>query len=363
MQFVMILEKIFAILFCFQVVYLLIDLFPRNRLDRLGDASRNGRGDKRLTWQECFTIILCIISCCFFVVVIVATYIKLKWPWLMLIIMAMSILRNIKRAYESVGIITRVVRENEAKKLTEREKLAVYFFAMALWFFDQYGYPERILVLVGQIQKWWIFEVAICLTYLFLYFIHVFYICALMPIPMKILSKLYTHIMKFVPKSFSAACRRAIGFDDEEALSSFYTVKYVEMSLGEPLVCKILGFITTPVVFLAECIILFVRFLFLILKGVVAYLGGLLVLVKGTLDRVTTKCINAPDKLITAVSFRIAIILAFVFTVALNRYQPFFNNYDKSTAVFEFIASTITIPIIFEWIYAVKNRVELDKNE
>lgn len=61
------------------------------------------------------------------------------------------------------------------------------------------------------------------------------------------------------------------------------------------------------------------------------------------------------DKHIVAVSFRLALIFSLVSIVILNRYQPFFKEYEASTTVFEFLASSIIIPVVFEWIYSIRN--------
>lgn len=49
--------------------------------------------------------------------------------------------------------------------------------------------------------------------------------------------------------------------------------------------------------------------------------------------------------------------MALVCTVVFNRYQPIFRMQEASTAVLEFIASAIIIPIIFEWISSFKNNL------
>ena len=69
------------------------------------------------------------------------------------------------------------------------------------------------------------------------------------------------------------------------------------------------------------------------------------------------------DKKIVAVSFRIAIIAALVITVIVNRYDVFVKNVEESTSVLEFIASSIIIPVVFEWINSGRKSAEIEKND
>ena len=56
------------------------------------------------------------------------------------------------------------------------------------------------------------------------------------------------------------------------------------------------------------------------------------------------------DRRLVAISSRIAVILTFSTLVIVNRIAPFFKNIESSTAILEFIASAIIIPVVFEWI-------------
>ena len=86
-------------------------------------------------------------------------------------------------------------------------------------------------------------------------------------------------------------------------------------------------------------------------------------LIRKTIRRMADEILGMSDKHIVAISFRIALIAAFVFTVILNRYEPFLKLDEASTGVLEFLASTVIIPIIFEWIYSYKQNSEQSNEE
>lgn len=66
--------------------------------------------------------------------------------------------------------------------------------------------------------------------------------------------------------------------------------------------------------------------------------------------RICVWLISLSDKRIVAVSFRIAVILGLGCTVLINRYAPFLHYNEESTAVLEFIASALIIPVVLNWI-------------
>jgi fructose-specific phosphotransferase system IIC component len=82
----------------------------------------------------------------------------------------------------------------------------------------------------------------------------------------------------------------------------------------------------------------------------VGYIFILARMVKKTLNRIANWLLGLSDKRIVVISFRIGIIMALVLVVILNRYQSIFKLEDANTAILEFVASAIIIPVAFEWI-------------
>ena len=60
---------------------------------------------------------------------------------------------------------------------------------------------------------------------------------------------------------------------------------------------------------------------------------------------------------VIVISFRIAIIAALLLLVALNEYGIFCTS-KETTAVVEFIASVLIIPIVFEWVHSALKKHE-----
>ena len=65
---------------------------------------------------------------------------------------------------------------------------------------------------------------------------------------------------------------------------------------------------------------------------------------------------NTSEKSVVIVAFRISLILGLCLTVIINRYVPFFASPETPSAIIEFIASVIIIPVILEWIMSFRKR-------
>ena len=108
-------------------------------------------------------------------------------------------------------------------------------------------------------------------------------------------------------------------------------------------------------IFCFPIIIMFISILISLISYSVGYICVLTKMIKKTLNSLSNWLSELSDKRIVAISFRIALILALICIVVLNRYQPIFKMQEANTAIFEFVASAIIIPIVFEWISSIKN--------
>ena len=120
-------------------------------------------------------------------------------------------------------------------------------------------------------------------------------------------------------------------------------------------------YLLLPITFVLDIIIKFVSILISLIRDSVGYICVLARMIKKTLNSLSNWLSELSDKRIVAISFRIALILALICIVVLNRYQPIFKMQEANTAVFEFVASAIIIPVVFEWINSIKNNQSREK--
>ncbi len=72
--------------------------------------------------------------------------------------------------------------------------------------------------------------------------------------------------------------------------------------------------------------------------------------------------LDISDRKLVGISFRMAIISALVIMVVSDRYKPIFTLYEESTAILEFLASAIIIPVTFEWINSRTYKKNIEEN-
>ena len=61
------------------------------------------------------------------------------------------------------------------------------------------------------------------------------------------------------------------------------------------------------------------------------------------------------DRKIVVIFLRGSFILSILSLVIYNRYNPLMKQYNEGTAIFEFLSSTILIPLLLSWILELKN--------
>lgn len=97
-----------------------------------------------------------------------------------------------------------------------------------------------------------------------------------------------------------------------------------------------------------------IGFVIMVFISLIWYFIRFLFLTCGICDKFTIWMLSLSDRRVIAISFRIAIAVGFLCTVIINRYTPFLNYQEKSTAVFEFLSSVVMIPIVLDWIQSLK---------
>ena len=115
-------------------------------------------------------------------------------------------------------------------------------------------------------------------------------------------------------------------------------------------------YILLPASFVADVIIMLIKVFISMIESAVGYTYVLGRMIKITMGRLADRFVELTNKRMIAICFRIAIILALVCTGVINRYQPIFRNEEATTAILEFVASAIIIPIVFDWISSIRKK-------
>lgn len=128
----------------------------------------------------------------------------------------------------------------------------------------------------------------------------------------------------------------------------------------------LLSFLYLPVLII-DILFIFVLQIVYLFESILCYIFLLLRQITDVIYNINKWILSLSVKTVIAIAFRVAIIFGLIYTVGVNRYSPIFRNDEESTAVTEFIASSIIIPLILEWLLSFrpqwKKSIEENKRE
>ena len=354
-------SKIFKIIFPLTLVITTIwgawgekETFSYEKTDQDTTVSKQPkqRWEKRIDWLLIGSLIVLLI------IGIVALWTSLfEYIWIFTVVSTPLYLEYITGAYVSVNILGNVIKENSHDKLSTREKNAIEIIAYVIWYLGNtnlYNWVEKNIIQCPNVV---LSDALLAFLYIIVLLVYTFFILALLPTPLFCGIKFLRFIVKNFPRKkqlemFGNWLIEHINFPVKTKPILVHAINYAKECNQR--ITKYLIYLLLPVVYFVDIIKLIISFICAFFVSTVGYLVLLFRLIKTSMKRFFLWILNLSDKRIVAVSFRVALIFAFISVVAMNRYQPFFREYEKSTAVFEFLASSIIIPIIFEWISSAR---------
>ncbi len=278
--------------------------------------------------------------------------------WIIVILAIPGYIDNFTDAYVSVGIIGTLINSDDNNKMSNRERNAITSFAYVIWFFGYLKFFDYIIDFLEGISNELLVDALQGIFYVVFSFIYIFLLCALMPVFFSAIFKGLKLIYKLLSK-IEMINKLVAAVTDNRKIKVEYKLflyKLMDLIKTSKYLKKIIGSLLFPIVFLIDVCLLFLTMVISIVFSGINDFFALLKMIKKSFSHIQKSISKITDKQIVAMSFRIATIVSLTAIVIENRYFPFFRNSEASTAVFEFIASAIIIPLIFEWIYSYRIR-------
>lgn len=261
---------------------------------------------------------------------------------------------------KSIGTIKNIVTQRKDYSLSRREYEAIYLFSYGVIYLILINIDGFFLKIISNIEIIMVRDMLIAFLYIIIVSIYLFLICALL---LLIINKIgnskkvmlmfdkmwraYQHVIRYI---FS----KVHSVNDWKYHASIYAKENTDIRKIVKLVIivPLIGF---------DIIYNLFRGMF---NFVVAFVGGLLSLIYYFLSGVKHLFIaiyRLPDVKWISYSLRISIILALTIVVIINRYSSIFISINSSTETLEFIAGTIVIPMMLEFVLTYKK--EFGKKE
>ena len=356
-----VLERIFNILFTISIIISAIVGMKKMFASSSQESTESNVSDNennKSSWKDNLKLAIILSAIVVLIVGVVFIVINIKnLYWLIIFISVPTYLEQITGTYQSFGIVEKVVKSSNNGKLSFKEQVAIKTLAYALWFLGIYKIFEKVIANSYACTNVYLSDMSVALIYVLAFYLYIFFICSLLPELIFSAIRLLKKIFAILPwKSKIKSCGDFWVNKIEKPIAFKSTLISQWETIGKwKLFIRWIRYLLLPITFVLDIIIMLINVMISFISSSVGYFFVLARMVKKTVNRISNWTLGLSDKRVVVISFRIALIMALICIVILNRYQSIFKMEDASTAVFEFVASAIIIPVVFEWINSVKN--------
>ena len=356
------LKRIFNYSFPIWLIAMVVLSFKRNSLKKdksqaINEAKKSQK-EPLTQWEKIIYTLFGIIVIVLFLAIICFVFAEFsRFKWVLFALAIPVYLQYLAGVCLAIGTLGSVVNSKDNKRLSVKENFAIQTVAYIVWVLSGMNLDESLINWVKLNFDGAVLDAYMALIFVGCFFVYIFLILSLIYIPLFCGIKFVDIIIVRIP--FRNALQRMgeyfVSNINSEKKQKLLLIKAIKRIMEHKGILKIGMCVLIPVALIIDIARAFVLSLFTFLLASFGYIVILFRAIKNSTRALSLWLINLSDKRIIAISFRLALIFAFVSVVVLNRYQPIFCEYEKSTAVFEFLASSIVIPIVFEWIYSVRN--------
>lgn len=354
-----ILNQIFTFVFPIALITtLMLNVKDKDLTKRIDKETNESKTMERRALEKRINLFLLISVLLLFILFIVILWtVFLKYLWIVFVFSIPLYLRYLAGASIAIGTLGNIIRSTEKSTMSARERLSIQTIAYVAWFLSMLKPYEKLWGIINRYPNPIITDALTALLFVGFSFIYCFLILSLAATPICYVIKLIDTMGNHIPmkKKLEQIGEYFVSGIDIEINNKTLLLCMVNYIKNSKQLAKYLLAVLFPIAYLLDLIKLLVIALFYELRSAIGYIVTFFRAVKRAIVALVSWGLKLSDKHIVAVSFRLALIFALVSIVVLNRYQPVFKEYEESTAVFEFLASSIIIPIVFEWIYSIRN--------
>lgn len=317
------------------------------------------KSDAVWTWKDTIWFSLMLIAVILLVSIALFISSVYKTRFLMTIIMISYILGQIARAFPSAETVGNIVRGKASKTLGANDCFSIITLALLVSYLNTYGILDKAVEYVNRQTNTILSDWMMLGFYVVSIAIATFFICSLALTPLKIAIKLFikisSHFSNWKERPFFNKLKKRV---NGTYSTKTWTASLIECSMKQrSAVCHLLR-LGVPITIILDILRLAVLFVYELAVSMIWHLVCITVSVGKVFSKIGKWILSLSDRNVVVISFRIAIILGLGCTVVINQYEPFLIN-PETTSVFEFLSSTIIIPIILEWILSYKTQIKM----
>lgn len=359
----LIIKRLFTILnyiLLFNVAIIALRFWPRNTLSKESTQEKS-----RWKWKDTIWLIIMLISTGLICAIpfLLLSYNKAKiGSWLLGAMSLSVLLRYAAQIIPSTKTVKHIVTGDGLGSLKLSENIALIILLFLLLVLYSFHIEERIQELILACPSLILRDFLFALFSVFLLSICIFFISALSVNPIKYIiflaKRLLTHIPISANKFEFLIKQKLFGEMSTETI----TATSIEFIRRRTMFLKI---ILSPLILLSAILDIVTRsisYAFITIVSIIWYCYCIIKQIAYIVIQFGDWILLLSDKMVVVISFRLSIIFGLGGIVVINRYCPFFANIEESTAVLEFVSSSIIIPVILEWILSYKPEKKTNKS-
>ncbi len=264
------------------------------------------------------------------------------------------VLDQIDTTYQSLQLVDKFMKSNNEKPMTLKDQSAFISLSIVISSLPMMQVTDRIFQWSKEYSDMIVSDLLVMVIYVLFYFIYIFTICTVSTIILfdwiEIIKTIWNKLQKNkvdLNKSRKTFKIKGKGM----TISLFEFLRYKHTAI------KILLSFALILSFIFDVLVEIIQGFINLILEILFDFGVLINICADIIGKMISYILNLTRKTIITVSFRVALVVALIFIVVQNHYHPIFRLGDPSTAVLEFLASAIIIPVLFQWIYSLKNRI------
>lgn len=323
---------------------------------------------EKWNWQDTVSLVSAFLSMAFLIFVLFwgKYYLHIEeFRWFFLICTFVVLLRQSADTLIGVDNFRYMLNVRANGKLDKKEKVILLIFASTCCFFYTYGLPKQVVSVARNCNDENIADWLMLAFFVFSISITIFLICSLAITPLQTLASMTQRLVaKFdfdKLSRFEKKTKRLI-YGPLQSRKNL-TITLANCIMRKPVILRCLLCILLPAVFVIDILWGSISFLITTVLELFWYMYVFLKQCSKIVYHAGTFITTISEKRVVAFSFRLAIILGLGCTVFLIYYDPFLINMDRNGTVFEFVASSIIIPVVFEWVWLYRQSVASKHNK
>lgn len=344
-HYIDLLMKIFNFNAVFIFLYLVLLIAS---IDNKSSVKDKSEGERSISKKAVSIIAMIIIVC-----ILLYLCLYKKNPYGMLLITILTCIQRGNDAFYSLDVLAKSFKDGNLESFSIKEQVSIMAITCFMLFFSIYGVPTKLIVLFSDIKYDVLSDFLVALSITIFTSIVYFFCCANGFIAISFLFDKINQLLK--------SKKRCIRFDIVNNIHKcqrnirnrrMMSTKYLKANTNTPIFIQLI-FLLPIYIFdiVIQIMVLVLDFLFTFIEQTMLFCKEILIILK----KFVIWLLVRPGKKTIILLFRATLILSMTTVVIVNRYIPLFSDYDKSTAVYEFIASVIVIPLIMSWVIELKD--------